>query len=221
MEPIQDDRPVLIGQAGPLNGSQWVIEGEMLIGRDPSCPISIPDRQISRLHARVTQRAEGIFIEDLSSKNGTYVNGSLISEGSYLKNGDAIQIAFAQEFVFISADATMPLAGGPTQVPARKKRLALENNTRQVWVMGRELDPPLSAAQFRLLEILCASEGQVVSRQALTDHIWGASEALGVSNQALDALIRRLRDRLAEIDPEYEYVITVRGHGLKLDNSGG
>ena len=37
-------------------------------------------------------------------------------------------------------------------------------------------------------------------------------------DQALDALIRRLRDRLAEADPGHEYVVTVRGHGLRLEN---
>jgi DNA-binding response OmpR family regulator len=41
---------------------------------------------------------------------------------------------------------------------------------------------------------------------------------LNVSEQALDALVRRLRDRLAEIDPIHNYIITVRGHGLRLEN---
>ena len=37
-------------------------------------------------------------------------------------------------------------------------------------------------------------------------------------NQALDALVRRLRDRLAETQPDHNFIITVRGHGLRLDN---
>ena len=36
--------------------------------------------------------------------------------------------------------------------------------------------------------------------------------------QALDALVRRLRDRLATIDSGHSYIVTVRGHGLRLDN---
>ena len=40
----------------------------------------------------------------------------------------------------------------------------------------------------------------------------------GVSDQALDALIRRLRNRLAMIDPNHQYIDTVRGHGVRLDN---
>jgi DNA-binding response OmpR family regulator len=40
----------------------------------------------------------------------------------------------------------------------------------------------------------------------------------GVSEQAIDALVRRLRDRLAEVDPNGEYIVTVRGHGFRMDN---
>jgi DNA-binding winged helix-turn-helix (wHTH) protein len=40
----------------------------------------------------------------------------------------------------------------------------------------------------------------------------------GVSDQALDALIRRLRDRLAALDPTHQFIDTVRGHGIRLDN---
>jgi len=48
--------------------------------------------------------------------------------------------------------------------------------------------------------------------------VWGEENAVGVSEQALDALIRRLRDRLSSFDSEHSYIITVRGHGLRLEN---
>ena len=48
--------------------------------------------------------------------------------------------------------------------------------------------------------------------------VWGDKEAVGVSEQALDALVRRLRDRLAATDARYNYLVTVRGYGLRLDN---
>jgi DNA-binding response OmpR family regulator len=57
-----------------------------------------------------------------------------------------------------------------------------------------------------------------VSREKLVDAIWGKDQSEGVSEQALDALIRRLRDRLSEIEPIHDYIVTVRGHGLRLDN---
>ena len=48
--------------------------------------------------------------------------------------------------------------------------------------------------------------------------VWGEDDAIGVSEQAVDALVRRLRDRLASIDSSHAYIVTVRGHGLRLDN---
>jgi DNA-binding response OmpR family regulator len=48
--------------------------------------------------------------------------------------------------------------------------------------------------------------------------VWGDEDAADVSEQALDALVRRLRDRLAALDPTNNYIITVRGHGLRLEN---
>ena len=78
--------------------------------------------------------------------------------------------------------------------------------------------PPLSVSQFQLLEILYESQGRVVSRKEIIAEIWGAENAVDVSEQALDALIRRLRDRLAASDPSHPFITTIRGHGLRLDN---
>ncbi|NJN43972.1 MAG: winged helix-turn-helix domain-containing protein, partial [Anaerolineae bacterium] len=59
---------------------------------------------------------------------------------------------------------------------------------------------------------------RVVTRKNLAIGVWGEKEAPDVSDQALDALIRRLRDRLTEFAPNHTLIVTVRGHGLKLDN---
>jgi len=60
-----------------------------------------------------------------------------------------------------------------------------------------------------------------VDRHILVSEVWGDEEAVGVSDQALDALLRRLRDRISEIDPKQAYIVTVRGHGIRLDNPPG
>ncbi len=41
---------------------------------------------------------------------------------------------------------------------------------------------------------------------------------MGISEQAIDALVRRLRDRIAAMDPDHAYIVTVRGHGFRLEN---
>jgi hypothetical protein len=215
------DLPVLIGQTGILNGLRWLINGELTIGREPDCSVVIADRQVSRYHARLTSTPKGLLLEDLGSKNGTYLNGKLVNESAYLQDGDIIAVALVQNFVFLSSDATMPMESGVPVTLGRTGRLRLDARSRRVWVGQQEVLPPLSAPQFRLLQILYDQQGKVVARQDLITAVWGDEEAVGISEQAMDALVRRLRDRLSQLDPKYPYVITVRGHGLRLENPEG
>ncbi len=214
------DIPVLIGHEGELDGQRWMLRQAVILGRDAGCDIPIFDRQVSRRHARITPSQNGVVLEDLGSKNGTHLNGERISAPVTLNDGDVIHIALAQKFIFLSSDATLPIDFNPLTGTSRapRGRLYLDSRSRRVWVGETEILPPLSASQYLLLEALYAHQGQVVSRDTLIAQVWGEESALLVSNQALDALIRRLRGRIAEIDPEHEYIVTVRGHGLRLDN---
>jgi DNA-binding response OmpR family regulator len=47
--------------------------------------------------------------------------------------------------------------------------------------------------------------------------VWPDDQADGISDEAIDALVRRIRLRLREVDPDREYVVTVRGYGFKLE----
>jgi len=210
-----NENPFLIAQTGPLEGRRWKISPELLLGRESDCDIIIPLRQVSRHHTRVFLSEEGAIVEDLGSKNGTYLNGHRIEAPTTLNDGDELQISLAQHFIYLSSDATMPLEGLPLEM--QKRHLRVDVGARRVWVLDQELDPPLSASQFSLLQILFEQASDVVSRRDIIEAVWGYA-ATGVTEQALDALVRRLRDRLAEIDPDTEYIVTMRGHGLRLDN---
>jgi hypothetical protein len=214
-----NDLPVLIGQAGPLNGNRWVIGKSLMIGRDPGCDVVVPDRQVSRYHARLTPQQDGVMLEDLGSKNGTFYEGKKVEDPIFLQDGGMIQIALVQNFVFLSSDSTIPLGGSLTASSESGGRLFLDNRSRRVWIGKEEVLPPLSVPQFRLLQILYDQQGKVVAREELIRTVWGDDVSEGVSEEAMDALVRRLRDRLAFYDPDHQYIITIRGHGLRLDNS--
>jgi DNA-binding winged helix-turn-helix (wHTH) protein len=218
MELSSESHPVLIGQSGPLNGERWVIRNPMTVGRGEDCDIVIPDRKISRQHARFRPTPEGVILEDLQSKNGTHHNGEALKTPVVLKDGDLVQIALAQKFTFLSSDATVPLDFELIEEATAERRLKLDKRSRRVWADGVEVLPPLSAAQFSMLSLLYERESLVVPREELVRVIWGQEGAYGVSDQALDALVRRLRERLAAADSGHDYVVTVRGHGLRLDN---
>jgi DNA-binding winged helix-turn-helix (wHTH) protein len=218
-----DELPTLVAQSGPLNGQRFSIENTALVGRETSCNIVIPDRQVSRYHARFSATPEGMQLEDLGSKNGTHCNGQLLSKPIILQDGDLIQISLVQQFLYLGSDATAtiplePSVGEPAASPIQIRRLRLEKRSRRVWIDEEEVLPPLSASQYGLLELLYDHQDRVITRKEVIVKVWGDEYAIDVSEQALDALVRRLRDRLATIDPTHVFVVTVRGHGLRLDN---
>ncbi len=209
-----EEFPMLVAQEGPLKGQRWPVNRPLVLGREATCDVVIAARQVSRFHARLTPTPEGIILEDLGSKNGTHHNGNALTTPVILQDGDVVQISFVQEFLFFTSDATVPLAEGM----GRPGRLSMEQRSRRVWVNQQQLIPPLSAQQFKLLWLLYENQGQVISRSDLVSAVWGEDQAVGVSDQALDALIRRLRDRLSALDSQHQYIDTIRGHGVRLDN---
>lgn len=64
----------------------------MIIGRNPECHVSLADPYASSQHARIFFQDGGIFIEDLGSTNGTFVNGIRVSDPLVLEDGAQIQI---------------------------------------------------------------------------------------------------------------------------------
>jgi len=214
MEFSLEEYPMLVALEGLLSDQRWPLERTVVLGRDSTCDIVIPDRQVSRYHARITSTKEGMILEDLGSKNGTHCNGTPLTAPLVLQDGDEVQIALAQKFQYLTSDATMPLTEGAVH----SGRLMVDSRSRRVWINQQQLVPPLSAQQFKLLWLLYETQGQVISRPDLIAAVWGEDQSAGVSDQALDALIRRLRDRLAALDPTHQYINTVRGHGVRMDN---
>ena len=209
------DQPVLIMREGELANQQWTITtDEFLIGRGGDCQLVLPERQVSRHHVKILREDGGFVLQDLGSKNGTHLNGHQVKGRAVLHDGDEIQIALCVKIVFIGTGATLPLTFDP---PKPERSLTINEAERSISIKGNRLNPPLSLAQFRLLQLLDEADGAVCSRDDIVEIVWPGTEGIGVSEQAIDALIRRLRDRLGELD-SHEYVVTVRGHGFRMDN---
>lgn len=66
-------------------------EGDIVLGRSSECGVLLDSETVSRKHARVSVREGSVFIEDLGSRNGTFVNGRQIAEKVQVKPGDAVQ----------------------------------------------------------------------------------------------------------------------------------
>lgn len=205
---------MLILQRGGEPGLTWTLERQSLtIGRNADCDIVLDDRQVSRAHARIVWRGDHYELEDLGSKNGTHLNGRDVVGALPLHDGDEIQIALRYKLAFVDAGATAPLS----LETAVETGLRIDTVTHQVYIAGQLLEPALSAQQYRLLELMVRAPG-VVGRDDIVRAVWTDAAEGGVSEQSIDALVRRLRERLAELDPDHQYIVTMRGHGFRFEN---
>ena len=85
----------------------------VILGRSSSNDIAIRSEKASRQHARIWSAADAWFIEDLGSRNGTFLNGNRLSEPAELRNADKIEIAgFSIQYV-----NQIQSADGPSQTP--------------------------------------------------------------------------------------------------------
>jgi hypothetical protein len=195
----------------PNGSTQEVpLRGERLIlGRAPECDIVLEGRLISRQHAAISHVGRGYILEDLGSHNGTTVNGRRIGEPWALHDGDQIELGGIGRLTFVDSDATS------TRPRAPAVGIWLDAAAQDVWVDGQRLSPQLSPAQFKLLQLLVERIDRLCSRAEIVGAVWPTA-ADGVSDEAIDALIKRVRARLGEIPDGQRYLTTLRGRGLML-----
>ena len=73
-------------------GKVYDLTDELTMGRATGCHITLDDTYVSQLHARVFKREGQIFIEDLGSTNGTYVNRTKVTAPLVVRRGDRLQV---------------------------------------------------------------------------------------------------------------------------------
>jgi hypothetical protein len=83
---------LVIEEPAQRRGTEYPLTMEMTVGRAPGCAIVIEDSFASQLHARVFQRTDGWFVEDLGSRNGTWLNRDQVHGPQRLELGDRIRV---------------------------------------------------------------------------------------------------------------------------------
>jgi pSer/pThr/pTyr-binding forkhead associated (FHA) protein len=205
----------LVCISGPNAGTAYELAQEVVrIGRSADSDIVLEDQFASRHHAEI-RRVEGAYqVHDLSSKNGVAVNGARLPSGGSAWLDDGGEVRFAStSFRFHDPAATVT---APSLVAVREPALRVDITTRQVYVDGVLLDPPLSAKQFDLLWFLYQSRGRVVSKDEIAQAVW--PEAGGdVYDANIDRMISRVRSRIEPEDSEEpRFIVTVRGYGYQM-----
>lgn len=141
-----DRQPVLVATRGPLEGAQFPIEAEGLtLGRDPDCTVVLDDSNVSRYHARLVFHNAAIWVQDVGSRNGVFLNEKRVVRHKQLSPGDELVIG---EHVFTLdlriREAEPSLTGSMTSInPEGSKRkpwialaIILVVGLAAVWLMG-------------------------------------------------------------------------------------
>jgi two-component system cell cycle response regulator len=193
---VQSDSS-LIQIHGPDLGKNFKITDEVItVGRDHSHTISIEQENVSRNHCRLVKTREGIYIEDLGSTNGTYLNDSPVKREK-LRHGDLLKIG-GVIFKFVSGGNIeglyheeiykMTITDGLTQV-ANKRYLMefLEREIARTMRFGRPLSlVMLDVDHFKkindtyghlagdhILKDMCAVLSGIVRREELLSRYGG------------------------------------------------
>lgn len=82
---------LLRGVSGPTFGKVFPIVGQTVIGRQPDCDIAVTTDELSRRHCELRPTADGLWVEDLGSSNGTYINDKRITR-DLLRPGDELRL---------------------------------------------------------------------------------------------------------------------------------
>lgn len=94
----------MISQGNQVGLTADLAGGMIMIGRGADCQLILEDDYVSTRHARVVSTPNGIYVEDLGSTNGTYVNGQRVDR-AVLKEGDKLRVGAVELVVMKSTKA--------------------------------------------------------------------------------------------------------------------
>jgi pSer/pThr/pTyr-binding forkhead associated (FHA) protein/DNA-directed RNA polymerase subunit RPC12/RpoP len=161
-------------------------KNEWIIGREGD--IKVSDGRVSRRHARVTRGAEGVFIEDLGSKAGTYVNGKLVKRKKISVHD---KVMLGAEYVLDVADllATLPLSDAEFTEAFRnlkevydtynRTKIRIQSQSQGKMMMKRSLPMAVPGVLIALVgrDPLTMIVGTILSALAMIGgSVWGAKE---------------------------------------------
>jgi hypothetical protein len=182
-----------------------VPSGQFVIGRTPDCQLSLDDPLVSRRHALLVVQQNGIFVEDLGSRNGVFVNGSKIEKVLRLKDGDVIKIG-GQEMTLHGIDEGL---GSAPPAPAHHRTRTMQDIQAYIddgsnpAAKSADAPPPESAPGDEILEdstvvtmspLIAQNPDRRVSALSLIGGLADKALALGRAEEAERILSRTLVD---------------------------
>ena len=203
--------------AGPIPIGQ----GVSVFGKSPTVDVYLDNQYVSRVHFQVSNQDGVFFIADLDSTNGTFLNGERLTphQERRLRDQDLIGLA-GDQIVFRFHDAVRTLVidfipPAPT-VSQSNEELVVASGSRDVWVRGEKLAPPLSKKEFDVLERLYLERGNAVARDDIARAGWRDRPEGDVTPEEIDQYIRRLRLKIETNPSKPELIVTLPRYGYRI-----
>lgn len=161
---------------------------------------------------RAVRRTDRTPIVMLSARGSTADRIAGLTEGA----DDYLAKPFSPAELVARIKRVLDRAGQITATPPaqvlRHGDLVLDLDRHECAVTGRPVE--LTALEFRLLAALIEADGRVLTRERLMDAIYGDGEAF-VLDRTVDAMVKRLREKLSDNTEQPRYIATVRGVGYR------
>lgn len=188
----------------PSKQDHYLEQAVTRLGRAVENEVVIVSKRASREHAHIRREGRRVFLDDLGSTNGTFLNGERVLGTVQLRDGDQISIGEVV-FTFLDPDTTT----SETPFPE------LEVNVEAGIVRLNRHAVQLSPKEFSLLAYLYENRGKVCSKDEIGRTVWAEYQA-GIYDYQIENLIRRLRTKIESDANTPVLLITVRGLGYKL-----
>jgi len=193
----------------PAGREHVLTEDDVTIGRAVENDLVVTSRRVSREHARLRRKGWRVFLEDMGSTNGTFLNGERVHDAVELRDEDRIGVG---DVVFVFHDPAITIRETPfpdLEVDAAGGVVRIDR--RQV---------ALSAKEFALLTYLHENRGRVCTKDEIGLAVWPEYDG-EVYDYQVENLVHRLRQTLEYEPSEPQLLITVRGLGYKLVDAAG
>ncbi|CAN5899713.1 hypothetical protein BH23ACT8_BH23ACT8_06170 [soil metagenome] len=160
---------LVVTSEGPLRGHVLTVEGdECVLGRRDGSDLQLSDPHVSRAHAVVRKQSGAIWVEDLGSTGGTFVNGGQVQGAHALKHGDVVRFGTVE-----------------TRFEDRSSLMSADDETQMIELPEAEDKPVLSPRQQEVLAYL---------KEGLTNP--EIAVRLGVTERTVKAHCQEVFDRL-------------------------
>ena len=169
---------------------------------------------VSRQHAKILLQGTDALIQDLGSRNGTWVNGvKLAAEPTPLPTGAEVVLGHKSiSFSFHMGDTTLS-----SDLDPEGRSWTVDLLSREVRVRGVPLSPPFSRKEFDILSLLWQRRHSACSRFDIAARGWPERSPGDVGNDEIDQYIRRIRRRIGDAGGDAGNITTMRRFGYKLD----